>query len=619
MFLSLAFILSNVGLVLICSTRIIHRFKSGVIGSCHCWFMLLICAVYTINLLLIILYLSPLNIQGSYQSNVSRMNSISIPPSQIPVTGNYNNVSNSSFESADDMASSLKKEQSENQRLASALKARMEDNAKLECDLRTSLLQKIELKKRIAELSKQLEQVPSNALPRESSTLQNSSENSRVTAHVDIEKESAEKQALLNRISELQIASDKTAITEQFTKEKEDLLNHILLLERDSEKARLLISELQAKNSELDTLKISNAALSTKNEAEKAETHDKIATLDAELTKARQTIAEMREKTAELESSCNINRALSEQYAKEKRELLDQLSSAQQEASRNNIAFSEYKTRAATLEEILGRKDKEAEEMHLSSLATIQKMEATVKMLTNNLNQQSSIAAADMDRLSKCLQVEVQAKESALRQLSKIPPDPFSSWTRNKTSDMGIPKDPPNMPRGADPDHWTMFCKADPFNSKRLDAGQLGIALSAGPWPPLSIRAIVLLIRTYDRNGDFVDFEFFTRVWPQMHQWKKTFFRHHNGQGEFVFGYIPFKNMAMALKEIDITIPLKVLELIFKRIKLTGDLVGWDDFVCLAARLQAQINDFQRVDTDEDRVITVLYDQYMDMINRCVF
>ncbi|KAJ1343803.1 hypothetical protein BSLG_001614 [Batrachochytrium salamandrivorans] len=376
--------------------------------------------------------------------------------------------------------------------------------------------------------------------------------------------------------NDLERDASKTALTERFAKEKGALLDHISLAEGNLAKAEAIVAELQTKTAELEAINRSNLSLTGKHAREMDESKEREA------------------------------------------ELLDQISTVKQEATRNSSAFSEFKTRTAVLEDILHRKDKEIEDLRASSMASLQKMDATIVMLTNSLNQQSSIAAADIDRLSKCLQQEVQAKEAALHKLSKIPPDPLANWTRNAVKTGNPPRDPP-LPRGADADHWALFCKADPLYTKRLDAGQLGTALSNGPWPPLSIRAIVFLIRTYDRNGDFVDFEFFTRAWPQMHEWKRVFFKHHNGKGEFVFGYIPAANMRNALKEVGIQVPSKVLELIFKRMKLTGDLVGWDDFVCLASRLQAQINDFDRMDTDRDKVITILYDQYLDIINRCVF
>ncbi|KAJ1343756.1 hypothetical protein BSLG_001737 [Batrachochytrium salamandrivorans] len=572
---------------------------------------------------------TPYNSSSGGASNPHSRTNSGGPPNTIPVSSA---PQNSNYDASSAMAQmhlsdseAFYRERSIKEQLEAALDARMTDIDRLECDLRRSSLEKKELSNKIASLMAPSEgdshlgsigtagdstlfglhgsspATQSNINELSTALSAERSESTRLRAELEaatLRLASAQNQNgdLANtkprqgHNNDLERDASKTALTERFAKEKGALLDHISLAEGNLAKAEAIVAELQTKTAELEAINRSNLSLTGKHAREMDESKERIAALLTDLTKANSIVAESETKYAELESSCIINKTLAEQYAKEKRELLDQISTVKQEATRNSSAFSEFKTRTAVLEDILHRKDKEIEDLRASSMASLQKMDATIVMLTNSLNQQSSIAAADIDRLSKCLQQEVQAKEAALHKLSKIPPDPLANWTRNAVKTGNPPRDPP-LPRGADADHWALFCKADPLYTKRLDAGQLGTALSNGPWPPLSIRAIVFLIRTYDRNGDFVDFEFFTRAWPQMHEWK----------------------------QVGIQVPSKVLELIFKRMKLTGDLVGWDDFVCLASRLQAQINDFDRMDTDRDKVITILYDQYLDIINRCVF
>lgn len=36
-----------------------------------------------------------------------------------------------------------------------------------------------------------------------------------------------------------------------------------------------------------------------------------------------------------------------------------------------------------------------------------------------------------------------------------------------------------------------------------------------------------------------------------------------------------------------------------------------------ASHLTVWVNEFERVDADQDRCVTLLYDQFMDIVNRC--
>ncbi|KAI8925039.1 hypothetical protein BC831DRAFT_436155 [Entophlyctis helioformis] len=280
-------------------------------------------------------------------------------------------------------------------------------------------------------------------------------------------------------------------------------------------------------------------------------------------------------------------------------DLQSKLAVMEAELSRATATTSESRTKNAQLEAFLRAKDAEVEALNHKATLLAEK-DGIIAALNQRLQEQTRMAAADMATLNQRLIQESQAKDALVVRLTSSRPTP--------------------TPRNVDPAMWALFYKFDPYHTKKLDAGQLSKLLETGPWPPLSTRSVVLLIRTYDRNGDFVDFDFLVQIWPALHKWKTEFQKHSTtgAKDTFVFGYVPVKSLRAALKDIDITVPSKTIELVCRRAKYPNELVGWDEFVTLAARFRAQLNEFEHIDTDRDKAITILFDQYMDVLNRCL-
>nr|KAJ3420920.1 Alpha-1 3/1 6-mannosyltransferase alg-2 [Polyrhizophydium stewartii] len=571
----------------------------------------------------------------------------------------------------------LLKEREEKRRLDEALTARLADISRLEADLRRARQEQRDLEDQIVVLMKNEDELRELRTAVASKSKEIEQLRSRIAAGGSLAGPAASANAAADpdaarRIQELEQAlAAEQAQTKALrleldeagnaglaaAREKRELVDRMEALKLDAAKAAemrsvgaadggeaaqlrqeldaaraensrnaAVVAELRSKISELEAAGGAHTVLADQFAAERRKLLEQIVRLEASVAKADAAAADAdtaaaasEAKLKELDSLRETLKAQTAKFDAERDLLMERIAAAERDAARNNIALAEFRTKATALEDISRHKDAEMEEIRGGLQAAMQKKDSTIAMLTESLNQQAAAAKADFDNLTARLHQEIQAKDQALMRLSQVPPDPFSNWTRNTVAATGPPKPPPPVPRGVEPEIWAMFCRADPYQTKRLDAGQLEIALSAGPWPPLSIRTIVFLIRTYDRNGDFVDFEFFERIWPELHKWKSVFFKYHNGTGEFVFGYVPTAQMRAALKEIGITVPSKVLELVFRRLHLRGDLVSWDDFVGLAARFRAEIHDFDRVDTDKDKAITILYDQYMDMVNRCAF
>jgi hypothetical protein len=79
-----------------------------------------------------------------------------------------------------------------------------------------------------------------------------------------------------------------------------------------------------------------------------------------------------------------------------------------------------------------------------------------------------------------------------------------------------------------------------------------------------------------------------------------------------------------ALSECKITLSKKVIDVFLNRTNPNGDLLlnlglgyNWDYFLMTAAVFMNWVTEFERVDNDKDKCVTLLYDQFMDIVNRC--
>lgn len=163
--------------------------------------------------------------------------------------------------------------------------------------------------------------------------------------------------------------------------------------------------------------------------------------------------------------------------------------------------------------------------------------------------------------------------EKVVDLLTQMPSFGYHSWTQNSirvTTDSKLPPPLP-VPRNVDAELWTRFTFADPYQTRKLDAAQLCYALGDLDWPPISVRTGLSLIRLFDRSGDFIVFEQFERIWDHMLELKDVFLSFEGTKvSDYEWGLIPTKEMPDALKQCDVIISTKVLELNLKRVSVPG-------------------------------------------------
>ncbi|KAJ3322321.1 peflin or Penta-EF hand domain-containing protein 1 [Boothiomyces sp. JEL0866] len=176
-----------------------------------------------------------------------------------------------------------------------------------------------------------------------------------------------------------------------------------------------------------------------------------------------------------------------------------------------------------------------------------------------------------------------------------------------------------HQPQGFDQNLWPIYLASDKLGTYRLDAGELCEALAKGQWPPLSIKTCIMLIRNYDGNGDYIPADAFTNMWHFVEQCKKVFEKYDVKRiSPTIWGYSTPDSLPQSLFDLGIKLPKKANALLVKY-KTTPDMkYTWDEFVLLHANVRIWMMEFDRVDLDGDRAITILYEQFMNMVAKCI-
>lgn len=237
-----------------------------------------------------------------------------------------------------------------------------------------------------------------------------------------------------------------------------------------------------------------------------------------------------------------------------------------------------------------------------------------ITSLSERLRLHTLDSASCIEKLSLNLKQAINEKEQLITHLHN---DPCLKWTRNILQPITAGRGdscPPEM----DQRIWTLFCEADPNRTGVLDAEQLETALSHGPWPQLSIRACIWLIKCYDPDSQFMTVESFSDLWGRLNKYKAVFLKHHQyGDDEFQFGYILDTNLRTALTECGVKVHDTLVNLIIERNHYDNNMMGWEDFVSIIGRLSKQFSEFRLLDRNGDQYVTLWFEDFLDVVNQC--
>lgn len=159
---------------------------------------------------------------------------------------------------------------------------------------------------------------------------------------------------------------------------------------------------------------------------------------------------------------------------------------------------------------------------------------------------------------------------------------------------------------------WDVFQRVDKDRSGAISADELQQALSNGTWTPFNPETVRSMIGMFDKNQrGTVSFEEFGALWKYVTDWQNCFrsFDRDNS------GSIDRNELKTALISFGYQLSDRVIDTIIRKYDRSGaNGIYFDDFIQCCIILHTMTIAFRQLDTDQDGVITVHYEQFIGMV-----
>jgi Ca2+-binding EF-hand superfamily protein len=171
----------------------------------------------------------------------------------------------------------------------------------------------------------------------------------------------------------------------------------------------------------------------------------------------------------------------------------------------------------------------------------------------------------------------------------------------------------PPVPQAPDRNFlYSVFQRVDKDRSGSINATELQSALSNGTWTPFNPETVRLMIGMFDRdNSGTIDFEEFGALWKYVTDWQQCFrsFDRDNS------GSIDQSELQQALISFGYRVSPQTVGMMVKKFDRLGrGTVAFDDFIQCCVVLHTLTSSFRQLDTDQDGVITIHYEQFLQMV-----
>ncbi|XP_019879050.1 programmed cell death protein 6-like [Aethina tumida] len=159
---------------------------------------------------------------------------------------------------------------------------------------------------------------------------------------------------------------------------------------------------------------------------------------------------------------------------------------------------------------------------------------------------------------------------------------------------------------------WGVFQRIDTDRSGFINAQELQQALSNGTWSPFNPETVRLMIGMFDkRNMGQVSFDDFGALWKYVTDWQncfKSFDRDNSGN-------IDQQELKAALTTFGYRISDQLVSVMISKFDRHGNrTIYFDDFIQCCIILHTLTAAFRQHDTDQDGVITIHYEQFLNMV-----
>ncbi|XP_045479545.1 programmed cell death protein 6 isoform X1 [Harmonia axyridis] len=159
---------------------------------------------------------------------------------------------------------------------------------------------------------------------------------------------------------------------------------------------------------------------------------------------------------------------------------------------------------------------------------------------------------------------------------------------------------------------WNVFQRVDRDRSGHINADELQMALSNGTWSPFNPETVRLMIGMFDKtNRGQVSFEDFGALWKYVTDWQNCFrsFDRDNS------GNIDRSELKTALTSFGYRLSDQLINTLVRKFDRHGHgTILFDDFIQCCIVLYTLTSAFRQYDTDQDGVITIHYEQFLNMV-----
>lgn len=158
----------------------------------------------------------------------------------------------------------------------------------------------------------------------------------------------------------------------------------------------------------------------------------------------------------------------------------------------------------------------------------------------------------------------------------------------------------------------SIFQRVDKDKSGFISADELQHALSNGTWTPFKSETVRLMIGMFDKkNTGTISFEDFGALWKYVTDWQ-TCFRSFDKDNS---GNIDKAELTAALTTFGYRLSDSVIGIMIKKFDRFGKgTILFDDFIQCSVILHTLTSSFRSHDADQDGVIKINYEQFLEMV-----
>ncbi|OXA64138.1 programmed cell death protein 6 [Folsomia candida] len=159
---------------------------------------------------------------------------------------------------------------------------------------------------------------------------------------------------------------------------------------------------------------------------------------------------------------------------------------------------------------------------------------------------------------------------------------------------------------------YSVFQRVDRDQSGAINSVELQAALSNGTWTPFNPETVRLMIGMFDRdNSGTINFDEFGALWKYVTDWQQCFrsFDRDNS------GTIDRGELQNALTTFGYRLQPPTVDIMLKKFDRIGrGTIAFDDFIQCCVVLHTLTSSFRQIDTDQDGVIQIHYEQFLQMV-----